>query len=418
MQASSSFRPPFFRLPFSRFAFACRRLGGWTIAIMLAAAPIAASADDASGKAEIRVIKDETGRPSAFEALGLTADLLEKLGRLEDAQEAFGRILAVYVADGPRDPDRPPLAGTYSVEGTRLRFTPRFALRSGTTYRALLTPERGSTSNPPADAKEAKASPITLEVKLPEAPRGPPAEVVRIFPSSNTLPENQLRFYVHFSAPMARGEAYEHVRLLDSKGRTIAQPFLELGEELWDPSARRFTLLIDPGRIKRGLKPREELGPVLDAGGEYTLVVERTWHDAFGRALRDEFRKKFRVGPPVATAIDPAEWKIVSPERGSTAALKVKFPRPLDHALMQRTISVEDSQGDRVSGKVTVSDEERTWEFVPERPWTAGKYELAIDGALEDLSGNRIGEPFEVDRVGPIERTARTETFRVPFEIR
>jgi hypothetical protein len=390
-----------------------------TIAIVLAAAPTVAWAADAKSKAEIRVIKDETGRPSAFEAIGLAADLLEKLGRLEDAQEAFGRILAVYVADGPPDPDRPPLAGTYTVEGSRLRFTPRFTLRAGTTYRALLTPERESpTDDAGAGAKEVKVRPITLEIKMPEAPRGPPAKVVCIFPSSSTLPENQLRFYIHFSAAMARGEAYEHVRLLNSKGRTIAQPFLELGEELWDPAALRFTLFIDPGRIKRGLKPREELGPVLDAGGQYTLVVERTWHDASGRALRDEFRKKFRVGPPVATAIDPAEWKLVSPESGSTAALKIKFPRPLDHALMQRTISVESARGDRVSGKVTVSDEERAWEFVPERPWKAGKYALVIDGALEDLAGNRIGEPFEVDRVGPIERTARTATFRVPFEVR
>ena len=38
-------------------------------------------------------------------------------------------------------------------------------------------------------------------------------------------------------------------------GQAVADPFLELDEELWSTDGRRFTLLFDPGRIKRGLKP-------------------------------------------------------------------------------------------------------------------------------------------------------------------
>ena len=62
----------------------------------------------------------------------------------------------------------------------------------------------------------------------------------------------------YFDAPMSRGEAYRHIHLVDAKtGREVEAPFLELGEELWDGDFRRFTLLCDPGRVKRGLKPRE-----------------------------------------------------------------------------------------------------------------------------------------------------------------
>ncbi|MCL6608417.1 MAG: hypothetical protein K6T74_10025, partial [Geminicoccaceae bacterium] len=93
------------------------------------------------------------------------------------------------------------------------------------------------------------------------------------YPTSDQLPENQLRFYIHFSAPMSRGEAYARIRLLDSAGKPIDAAFLELGEELWDPSGKRFTLLIDPGRIKRGLRPREDLGPVLEAGSALGFLV-------------------------------------------------------------------------------------------------------------------------------------------------
>src|SRR5205823_5383949 len=105
-------------------------------------------------------------------------------------------------------------------------------------------------------------------------PAGPPAAVAQVYPTADELPENLLKFYLHFTGPMRRGEAYDHLRLLDAQGKVVERSFLELGEELWDGSGRRFTLVIDPGRIKRGLKPREDLGPVLEAGKSYTLVID------------------------------------------------------------------------------------------------------------------------------------------------
>ncbi len=197
---------------------------------------------------------------------------------------------------------------------------------------------------------------------------------------------------------MGRGEAYEHVRLLDAKGRKSDLPFLELGEELWDASGKRLTLLIDPGRIKRGVKPREDLGPVLEAGREYTLVIGRAWRDASGRPLKADFQKRFRTAAPIAEAIDEAAWKIIPPPAGSSQPLVIKFPRPLDHALVERTIAVAGADGKFVDGKGAAADEERRWEFLPAHPWIAGKYQIVVDTTLEDLAGNRIGQPFEVRR--------------------
>ncbi len=65
---------------------------------------------------------------------------------------------------------------------------------------------------------------------------------------------------------MSRGEAYRRIHLLDADGKPIERAFLELGEELWDPDGKRFTLFIDPGRIKRGLKPRKGRRPRAGAG--------------------------------------------------------------------------------------------------------------------------------------------------------
>ena len=75
--------------------------------------------------------------------------------------------------------------------------------------------------------------------------------------------------------------------LLDAAAKEVDLPFLELEQELWDSSGKRFTLFFDPGRIKRGLKPREEVGPALEEGKSYTFVVDRAWHDAQGDSLKD-----------------------------------------------------------------------------------------------------------------------------------
>ena len=97
---------------------------------------------------------------------------------------------------------------------------------------------------------------------------------------------------------MSTGDNYRHIHLLDAAGKAVESPFLEIDQELWDPECRRFTLFIDPGRIKRGLKPREDLGPVLEEGkAGFTLVIDRAWADAADQAVegglsQDVYRRR------------------------------------------------------------------------------------------------------------------------------
>ena len=51
-----------------------------------------------------------------------------------------------------------------------------------------------------------------------------PTVVEAVYPTAERLPENQLKFYLHFSAPMSRGEAYRRVQLLDEKGKAVELP--------------------------------------------------------------------------------------------------------------------------------------------------------------------------------------------------
>ncbi len=304
------------------------------------------------------------------------------------------------------------LLGKYAVAGAVVRFTPRFPLEPGLTYRATLDMKslgtrQGSTPD----------DPIVADFILQRPPQGPQARVTAIYPSCDLLPENLLRLYIHFSAPMSRGEAYRRIHLRDDQGREIDAPFLELDEELWSADQTRFTLLFDPGRIKRGLKPREEVGPALKAGGSYTIVVDAAWQDARGRSLAAGASKAFRVGPADQTSPDPANWKVETLRAGGVDPLVVVFPEPIDHALLERMLSVLDHAGARLDGTVSVDKGERVWRWRPRQPWREGDHRIAIDVELEDLAGNSVARPFEVDETRPITTQTTIKTRDLPFRV-
>jgi uncharacterized protein (TIGR03000 family) len=332
--------------------------------------------------------------PSAVEALVSRARTFEEKSAL----------VGFYVDSGRSADSQPPILGNYGAKSGAVVFTPRFSFKPGLSYRVIFTAPAGE-------------KPTVLKFTLPKPEAVATTIVEAVYPSRNRLPENQLKFYIHFSAPMSRGEAYRRIKLLDATSKAVDLPFLELDEELWDPAGKRFTLFFDPGRIKRGLKPREEVGPALEEGKSYTLVIDRKWSDAADNPLKEAFRKSFTVGPPDDEAVDPKKWKVTPPAAGKTGELVVRFPKSMDHALLQRMLWVNDSTGKTVAGAVTVGDQEMTWRFKPEQPWQAGAYHLVADTALEDLSGNSIGRPFEVDVFRPIGSDTRPKTVQIPFEI-
>jgi hypothetical protein len=110
-------------------------------------------------------------------------------------------------------------------------------------------------------------------------------EVEKVFPSSDALPENLLRFYVYFSNSMQRGRAEAEIALLGPDGEPASDTLYRVPVELWDRSMKCLTVLLDPGRLKRGVGPNRELGPPLKAGQVYTLAVGAGILDLSGRGL-------------------------------------------------------------------------------------------------------------------------------------
>jgi hypothetical protein len=354
----------------------------------------------------------QAGAKATFDVADLGARVLADLAKANREPGQWTDLFAVYVDNGQAErKDQPPVLGSYRVEDGVLRFEPRFPPAPGLRYRAVFNPAQlPKPANP-------KAEPVVAEFTIPKPAAAAPTVVEMVYPTRDKLPENLLKFYLHFSAPMSRGEAYRHIRLLDAAGKPVESPFLELGEELWDPQGKRFTLFIDPGRIKRGLKPREDIGPVLEAGKRYTLEIDHAWSDAQGNPLKETYRKAFRAAAADEDPPDPKTWKVQPPPAGTSKPLTVTFPEPLDHALLQRLLWLTDARARKVSGTMTVSDEETRWDFTPEQPWRAGTYSLVVDTALEDLAGNSIGRPFEVDVFQPIQHAVKARTVTLPVII-
>lgn len=359
----------------------------------------------------IQVIDKSDQRPAEFEAVGLPSSLLKKLASLEPTDPEFSKVFTITVASDPVDSSIPPVSGKYRVDGSRLVFVPRYPPQAGLTYRAVLH----------ADAADNAGNRIERDILIPkpvENPNRPATHVQRVYPSDDVLPENHLRFYIHFTRPMSRAAAYSNLELLDEKDQPLKGSFLELGEELWDVAGQRFTLLLDPGRIKRGLKPREEEGPILEAGKQYTLVVKRGWRDARGELLKADFRKVFKAGAAVEKPLDVAGWKVTAPVGGTRGSVSVKLPGPLDNALLGRALTVTDAAGKQVPGRIIVCNAERQWTFTSDTRWQQGRYELVVDTVLEDSAGNRIGQAFDVDQVETVTRQVVPEFVRIPFDVK
>jgi hypothetical protein len=309
----------------------------------------------------------------------------------------WSSIFSVYVGAG--EGDAPPLLGTYSVESASLLFRPRFPLSPGMHVRAVFQPSDGPR--------------VVASFDIPTAARlDATTRVAQVYPSATVLPANALKLYIYFSAPMSKGDSWKHLHLLRD-GVPVEYPFLELDQELWDRDQRRFTVLFDPGRIKRGLASLAEAGPALEEGHNYTLVIDQEWRDARGARLAGEFRKEFRAVAVDRTPPDPKRWRVTAPRAGTAGDLVIRFPKPLDYALLQHEIEVTGA-----AGKVSVERDETQWRFTPDRPWRAGTYAIVIRTTLEDLAGNHINRPFDVDTFDPITRTVATDIVTLPLRIR
>ncbi|WP_143515308.1 Ig-like domain-containing protein [Pseudooctadecabacter jejudonensis] len=260
-----------------------------------------------------------------------------------------------------------------------LTIAPHFALLEGRTYELTLNLDGGRT---------------TFDITLPTADVEAPT-IVGFAPSQAVTPANTLRLYLTFSKPMARGHVRDAVILQRSDGSDVPSPFLTLAPELWDTTQTHLTLLLDPGPIKQGVGPNRSHGAPLVEGQQYRLVVDAHMKSATGVPLGRPAQILFSVGEPESDPIDPDDWHILAPPAGSRAPLTLAFDRITDTGTARRMISVRDSADQTVIG--VIETDGGGWSLPPLHPWPSGTqtFTITINPALEDISGNAIGQAFD-----------------------
>src|SRR5262244_3922809 len=207
----------------------------------------------------------------------------------------------------------------------------------------------------------------------------PTPRVVLVQPSGPTVPENLLRISIRF-ASQVEGPLLPRLALLHADGTRVQEPFLE--QELWSPSGKILTVMLHPGRVKTGLKARDEKGPILSEGDDVALALD-------GVPI-----KRWRVGPADDIGPMASEWKLSAVRVHSKQPLVVALDGPIDGRDADY-LAIADVRDRRVAGRARLTNGESTWTFTPSTPWRPGAYRLVVRGTLEDPAGNRLGSHFE-----------------------
>lgn len=219
--------------------------------------------------------------------------------------------------------------------------------------------------------------------------------VVDVYPTSDRLPENTLRFYIYFSAPMDRASVFSAISLNDRNGQNIENGFLKNVNDLWSPDGTRLTLLMDPGRVKTGLYANDAFGQALKAGGRYTLSIGTTATSNQGCPLSEPHLKTFEVSDRDQSVPNPLFWSIAAPDAGSFDSLKIEMSEMIDHLSLAYRIRVLSSSDAPIPGRIDIGAEERAWYFTPHNSWDDDEYTIRVDPVLEDIAGNRMTGLFD-----------------------
>jgi len=300
---------------------------------------------------------------------------LENVTSNKYAKEA----LQVFLLQPSTDRPTPPIVGNWIEEGTTIYFCPLIPFHADLTYQAQFTDLPNFTFQPTA-SKNSR-----------------PTELTHIYPSLTQLPENVLKLYFHFSAPMSEGNAYQYLALRKENGEKIESPFLELQPLLWNEDRTRLTVWFDPGRVKRELLRNQKLGAPLEEGNHYLLHISKEWKDINGFPLSENYTKKIEVIQADRSAPRPINWRIITPKANTREPIVLHFGESLDHALVSKSLTIHTQDGQQITGEIKLRNFEQEWRFFPATKWTADSYYFKIKGELEDLAGNNLNRLFDTN---------------------
>ncbi|MEO0572649.1 MAG: hypothetical protein AAF039_13165 [Bacteroidota bacterium] len=240
--------------------------------------------------------------------------------------------------------------------------------------------------------------------------------VQAVYPTSEILPENLLRIYIKFSQPMKTIGNIEKIKLVDVDGNIMKNVFFNNVNELWNKEQTQLTLILDPVRVKTGLKTNGILGRALKLDQVYTLVIEDL-EDVYHQKMNTSFKKSMRIKKADLTVPSIAAWKLTIPEVNSTNSLVVDFPEMLDYNSLKQRLIITDDKNNPTGGLISIKRQETQWNFQPKHPWKEGRYILHVNTRLEDPSGNNLNGLFD-HKTGTLKYPKEGFLEKIPFNIK
>ncbi|WP_299218665.1 hypothetical protein [uncultured Aquimarina sp.] len=240
--------------------------------------------------------------------------------------------------------------------------------------------------------------------------------VQAVYPTSKVLPENLLRIYIQFSQPMKTTGNIEKIKLIDNHDNEVKNVFFNNATELWNKEQTQLTLILDPARVKTGLKANGTLGYAIKPNQNYTLIIEDL-EDVYHQKMTTSFKKNITVENADTRIPEPKNWKLNIPEVNSNKSFIVHFSQILDYNSLRQRLIITDTKNNPIEGSVSIKNQETQWSFQPKEYWESGDYILHINKRLEDPSGNNLNGLFD-HKVGSLKYSREGVLEKIPFTIK
>lgn len=302
--------------------------------------------------------------------------LLSDKGRLR--QKEGPNFIRLYRTS---DPQKRHYLGIYRLKGGLLVYQPAFSLDYDTHYIIEARDSLGRIYKKPYHIAR---------------PQYGAFRVRDIFPKPRKLPENMLYFHISFTNPIAPKQGiFNKIHLLDARGKRLKEVWKKT--EIYYEEGHGLSLLLHPGRVKRGMLARKVLGPIFREGQSYRLLISAKVRNIYGKPLGRALHKDFIIGPPDYKFVQP-RWSIQFPRKAKTKQnLILTFRESLDHASILKGVKILDEEEKEVVGNWRLHKKNKeSYRFEPREKWAKKQYSILFTSLLTDLAGNSLNRLFEI----------------------
>ncbi len=289
--------------------------------------------------------------------------------------------LSLHVEEGKEFSKTGVLANVKSEAGKTLTLEPKINLAFGTKYKVVVNglgkPYSKVFTTPEVIKVDRE---LTMEFVFPLAIK-------------DTVPANNMLYYISFNTPMQQDQlAYQHIELIDDKGKVIDRPWRE--RTFWMDEGKMMTVMVHPAKLKRGIM--ERVGVAIEENRSYTIRIGDGIRDIYNRTVNGNREVKLH-----AITRDTLMPKLLdvnaTPVARSFSDIKIRFSEMMDYGSVLSYVRIKGEDDKLVPVKVSYVDKSKEWILRPEKEWKPGVYRLEFVNALMDVAGNQLNRPFETE---------------------